>query len=257
MSTAQDGFQAAFARALFAAPEAVPPAMRALAAQPAFAVYRNTVMKACIDALQANFPAVARLVGEEWFRAAAALYVAAEPPRDGRLLSYGEGFADFLRDFEPAAALGYLPGVARLDAFWREAHAAPDATAADAGWLASRDLGTLVLAPHPAARWAWFDDQPIYSIWSRNRAQEPVDGELIWHGEGALLTRPHDAVQWIEIGQAGCVFLDACARGATLAEAADQALLADPDADLAATFGALLRAGALAGHPLHSLPSAS
>ena len=36
-----------------------------LAAQPAFAVYRNTVMKGCVDALEANFPTVARLVGEE------------------------------------------------------------------------------------------------------------------------------------------------------------------------------------------------
>ena len=39
--------------------------MVSLYGQPAFAVYRNTVMKACIDALQANYPAVTRLVSEE------------------------------------------------------------------------------------------------------------------------------------------------------------------------------------------------
>jgi hypothetical protein len=68
-------FQDQFAQALFSAeagPEIAP-----LACQPGFAVYRNTVMKGCIDALQANYPSVMRLVGEEWFRAAAALYVAA------------------------------------------------------------------------------------------------------------------------------------------------------------------------------------
>ncbi|MBW8719456.1 MAG: putative DNA-binding domain-containing protein, partial [Variovorax paradoxus] len=85
MNAPRDQFQQAFAQALFAPPEAAPPAVRVLAMQPAFAVYRNTVMKACIDALQANFPTVAQLVGEEWFRAAAALYVAADPPSDGRL----------------------------------------------------------------------------------------------------------------------------------------------------------------------------
>lgn len=64
-------FQDAFALALL--DPLVQPAARIaqLARQPGFAVYRNTVMKACIDALQANFPSVARLVGEAWFRAAA------------------------------------------------------------------------------------------------------------------------------------------------------------------------------------------
>jgi hypothetical protein len=247
MNTRHGEFQQAFAQALFAAPGAVAPEMQALAAQPAFAVYRNTVMKGCIDTLQANFPAVARLVGEEWFRAAAAIHVAVEAPQDGRLLHYGGGFADFLRRFEPAGELVYLPGVAQLDAFWREAHVAPDAPVADAGWVAGRDLATLVLEPHPAARWAWFPDQPIFSIWERNRRHDAVGEELAWQGEGALLTRPHDSVQWQEIPQAGCVFLDACAEGARLADAAEEALLADPGADLAATFGILLRAGAFVG----------
>jgi hypothetical protein len=247
MNTTHGAFQQAFAQALFAAPGAVDPEMQALVAQPAFAVYRNTVMKGCIDALQANFPAVARLVGEEWFRAAAAIHAAAEAPQNGRLLHYGQGFADFLRGFGPAAELGYLPGVAQLDAFWREAHAATDAPVADAGWVADRDLATLVLEPHPAARWAWFPDQPIFSIWDRNRRPDAADEELDWQGEGALLTRPHDAVQWQEIPHAGCVFLDACAEGAKLADAAEEALLADPGADLAATFGVLLRAGAFVG----------
>jgi fatty-acyl-CoA synthase len=34
----------------------------------------NTVMKGCVDALQANYPTIERLVGEEWFRAAAACH---------------------------------------------------------------------------------------------------------------------------------------------------------------------------------------
>jgi hypothetical protein len=242
-------FQGAFAHALFAPHVVADPAVRELVAQPAFAVYRNTVMKGCIDALELNFPAVARLVGSEWFRAAAALHVAGEPPRDARLLNYGDAFPAFLQHFEPAAELGYLPGVARLDAFWYEAHAAQDTALLDAAWLARRAperLATLVLRPHPAARWAWFADQPAYSIWERNR--RPSEGEdseeLVWQGEGALLTRPADAVAWRAIGAADCAFLDACAAGLPLAEAAERALAADPDADLAAVLEGLLRAGA-------------
>lgn len=250
MNTPHGQFQQAFAEALFDPSQAVHPAVRALAMQPAFAVYRNTVMKACIDALQANFPTVARLVGEEWFRAAAALYVAADVPRDGRLLHYGGGFPDFLRGFEPAAELVYLPGVGQLDILWREAHAARNAPAADAAWIARHtpeQIAALALTPHPSARWAWFDAQPVYSIWERNRRQSAVGEELAWRGEGALLARPHDTVNWHEITKAGCAFLDACADGASLAEAAERALAADPEADVSATFATLLRAGAFIG----------
>lgn len=260
MNTSHVQFQAAFADALFASRDRAHPRMRHLVEQPAFAVYRNTVMKGCIDTLEANFPAVVKLVGREWFRAAAAVHVATESPRDGRLLTYGDQFAGFLRGFGPAADLAYLPGVAQLDALWRESHTARDGPALDATGLAfvgSGAIGRLKAHPHPAARWAWFDALPIFSIWSRNRRGADADdigdvdaGELVWQGEGALLTRPADAVHWCAMPKAGCAFLDACAAGLPLAEAAEQALAIDPAVDVAALFGTLLRAGAFAGGSL-------
>lgn len=240
-------FQSAFADALFAPPDPQGP-LAALTSQPAFAVYRNTVMKGCVDALEANFPSVARLVGTEWFRAAAALYAAAEPPDDARLLRYGSGFPDFLEAFEPARELPYLPGVARLDRGWTEVHAAPDAIAPDADVLATLSpaaLGATRVAPHPAARWRWFADQPVFSIWSRNRGESADDGDIEWQGEGALLTRSHGAVIWRAASAADCAFLAACAGGAPLADAAAAALAVQPDVDLAGLLAQLLRAGAL------------
>ncbi|MHB1124559.1 MAG: HvfC/BufC family peptide modification chaperone [Ramlibacter sp.] len=240
-------FHCAFAKALFAAPHEAPGPLAALTAQPAFAVYRNTVMKGCIDALEANFPTVARLVGRDWFRAAAAIHAAAQPPRDARLLFYGEGFAAFLEGFEPARKLPYLPGVARLDRAWIEAHAAPDAAidlASFAG-VAPAALAAAPVAPHPAARWHWFADQPVFTIWQRNRVGSEDRGEIAWRGEGALLTRPAGGVTWREASQAECAFLDACAGGAVLAQAAAAALRVEPGADLAQLLAGLLRAGAL------------
>lgn len=236
------GFQARLVASLFDAQ-----ADSALTAQPAFAVYRNTVMSGCIDALQANFPSVARLVGVDWFRAAAERYVRAQPPRDGRMLMYGATFADFLTDFEPASGLGYLAGVAQLDRLWIEAHTAADATAVDAAWLASlapEDLGAVCLRPHPAARWRLFDDLPIYSIWVPNRLGIGTTDEIVWQGEGALLTRPVDAVGWQPLDIAGGAFLDACANGRALAEAAGDALDVRPDADMSGLLSQLLSAGA-------------
>lgn len=243
-------FQDEFAQALLD-PAATPgDSIAGLTRQPGFAVYRNTVMKGCIDALQANYPAVARLVGEEWFRAAAGVYVRSALPAAPTLLYYGEGFADFLAGFEPAAELPYLPAVARLDRFWTEAHAARDEAPLPAAAIASLNaeaLGNAVLHPHAAARWAWCGEHPAYSIWSRNRApgEEPV--EFDWTHHGALITRPESSVQWMALDAAGCAFMDACAAGLPLADAAGAALNASPQANLMQLMAELLQAGAFGG----------
>ncbi len=248
-------FHAAFAEALFAPEQIRHEQVRALVSQPAFAVYRNTVMKGCIDALEANFPAVARLVGSEWFRAAAAAYVPAHLPTGGCLLAYGDdGFAHFLQALPSAAGLSYLAGVARLDTLWREVHVAAEAPVLDPRALATEApeaLAARVLWPHPATRWAWMPDQPIASIWSRNRASAlGENGEIIWQGEGLLLTRDGGSVGWQPLSHAGCAFLDACAEGLPLGNAAQAALGVDPDADLAGVLQLLLQAGAFTSqHP--------
>lgn len=247
-------FQDGFACALFAPDADAVAELAALTAQPAFAVYRNTVMKGCIDALQSNYPAVTRLVGEDWMRAAAAVHVREALPTDPTLLRYGAAFADFLARFEPAAEFPYLPDVARLDRYWMEAHAARDEDALDPAVVARLTpaaLAATVLRPHAAARWAWFPDAPIYTIWSRNRGEGPHDEHLQWKPEGALVVRPRDAVQWLELDAAGCAFLDACAAGRSLAGAAGAALEVQGDADLARLMSSLLSAGAFSGMSIH------
>lgn len=257
-ATGLRAFQDGFADALLApdGTKSASPLIASLVAQPGFAVYRNTVMKGCIDALQANYPAVARLVGDEWFRAAAALYVKGHLPAQASLLDYGREFAEYIAGFEPANALPYLAGVARIDRFWTEAHVAVDAApvAAEAvARLSAAQLGHAALRPHPAARWAWFAEQPITTIWSRNRepataVDDPaaVEPALEWHAEGVLITRPHGRIEWVQLSEAGCAFLDACAGGGTLTDAAMAALAVDPHADLALVMARTLEAGAYA-----------
>ena len=255
MTIRLEAFQDRFAHALLTVDPSrdCAPELAYLVAQPGFAVYRNTVMKGCIDALQANHPAVARLVGEEWFRAAAAIYARANPPSHPMLADYGAGFAGFLAGFAPAAELPYLAGVARLDRFWSEAHIAPDAEPLEAGALARlgpEQLARTVLSPHPSARWAWFASQPITTIWRRNRdahcAEEACDIE--WRGEGVLVVRPREAVRNVDLDAAGCALLDACAAGRTLADAALAALEVNPETDLARLMTRLLAAGTFTSH---------
>ncbi len=248
MITGLAAYQAAFARALLADdPLAAAPELTGLVSQPGFAVYRNTVLKGCIDALQANYPSVARLVGDEWFRAAAAVFAREHLPAHPALIDYGAGFADFLSGFAPAAELPYLPGVAQLDRCWTEAHIAADAAplaAATLMALTPAQMSALALAPHPATRWRWFDAQPIYTIWSRNRGDGDPAADLDWHGEGALLTRPNDEVRWLPLTAGGAAFLDRCAAGDSIERAALAALGVEPDIEFARLIQQLLAAGA-------------
>ncbi|WP_372827024.1 putative DNA-binding domain-containing protein [Polaromonas sp.] len=247
--------QAELVRVLLGAVAPDSTALRALAEQPAFSVYRNTVIKGCVDALEGNFPAVARLVGQAWFRDAARTFALEYPPTDACLLRYGDAdFPAFLAGIPTAAQLEYLEGVAQLDVLWRASHTATDAPALDAAVLAQfspEQLAAQVLQPHPSARWAWFAHQPVPTLWSRSRTQENEGEELPWQAEGLLLVRPAGAVRWQPLSQARCAFLDACAGGETVAAAATAALQTDPETDLAALLGELLLAGTFTSASAH------
>lgn len=250
-----DAFQRDFAAALLAEATSAEPG--AIAAQPGFAVYRNTVMRGCIDALAANYPIVAQLVGVDWFEGAARLFVRSHLPQEGGLASYGEGFAEFLETFEPVGELPYLPDIARLDRAWTEAHVAVDAPVLAASTLAAlapQALVDAVLVPHPAARWLRFAALPAFTIWRRHREALPLDDELTWRGESGLVVRPADQVTWHTLDTAGAEFLSACSRGLPFAAAAALAGAAqtDPPPSVAAWLPALVAAGAFTRLELHN-----
>ncbi|MGZ5203521.1 MAG: HvfC/BufC family peptide modification chaperone [Caldimonas sp.] len=242
-ATSLDAFQRDFAAALLAEPAEA----GAIAAQPGFAVYRNTVLRGCTDALAANYPTVAQLLGAEAFEGAARSFVVSHLPREGGLAGYGEGFAVFLATFEPFRDLTYLADVARLDRAWTEAHLAADAPVLAAAALAGLSPQTLVdavLVPHPAARWLTFAAQPAFTIWRRHREALPLDAEIDWRGESALVVRPVDAVAWQALDSAGAEFLGACSRGLGFPAAAALAGAADPATSVEDWLPPLVAAGA-------------
>lgn len=242
----QDGFAAAVASPGRA--PGLPTQIGLLAGQPAFAVYRNTVMKGWIDALEANFPAVFRLVGEEWFRAAASVYARRHPPRRPMMSLYGEDFDTFLAGFEPAGELPFLPPVARMDRLWSEAASSanapmltPDALAAAGPLAADRSVAAL----HPSARFDWFETSAP-TIWLDARGYTLEADELDYEerGEGLFLVRPRETVHALKLTRGAHLFLNACAARRTLEAAASEALAAEPSLDLTSLIAELLGIGA-------------
>lgn len=235
----QDDF---IALAFHGAPPA--PSVADLAAQPGFAVYRNTLLKGCIDNLAANFPTVMQLVGAPWFRSAALAYASTAAPTSVSLFDYGATFPAFLAQLPAASDLPYLAGVASLDRLWVECHTAADAPPLSATALASlppEALGMACLSPHPATRWLTSNAHPCGAIWRAHREQRAYAPASPWGGDSMLLTRIDHAVHWHAIDAGTAALLDACADGCALQDAAAHALAVQPGLDVAASLSILLQ----------------
>jgi hypothetical protein len=130
-------------------------------------IYRNTFVTGVTKALRLSYPAIHRLVGTDFFEGAARLFIARHAPRSAYLDEYGADFPEFLRDFQPAASLVYLPDVARLEwAVNRAIHAA-DVEPLDLARLSAlppEDQIRVCFVPHPSIALVCAD-YPADVIW--------------------------------------------------------------------------------------------
>lgn len=241
-------FHEAMDAILTGTPDALDPWLRGgEAGRAGLAVYRNTVAKARVDALAAHYPTVARLVGEAWFREAALIFARAEPPTSPMMDDFGEGFADWLEAFPPAADLPYLAAVARIDRAWSRAHVAADAPVLDVAELSALSPAALFGAKailHPSVSLFWFD-WTVASIWLANRPHQGEPMPVVWDSvaEGLVVVRPEMEVRHHRLLHAQWQFLDACRRGLPLGRAAANVRLAYPLTDLSRLFAGLLSLG--------------
>jgi hypothetical protein len=252
MSTQQQDF----AEALLAAESGCPPGLttwNGSTPEKRFAVYRNNVIVGLIDALADNFPVTQELVGEQFFRAMARQFVRAQPPRSPVLALYGEGFAELIEGFPPAAGLPYLADVARLELLRVQAW-----HAADAEPLAAEKIGHLLgdaevlpdarFTLHPSLR-VLRSRHAVVSLWTAHQSESialalaKVDPAI---AETALVRREGLDVEISAIAEGAAVFIELLQHGVTFGLAAEQALRADTRFDLATTLGMLIRGGILA-----------
>ncbi len=249
MASAPSSRQGTFAAALLDPDRGIPEGLVTPGGQPAarrFGIYRNNVTVSLVNALSEVFPTVQNLVGEEFFRAMARLYVQDNPPTSRLLFEYGASFPAFIGQFEPAADLPFLPDVARLERLWLDSFHAADATPLDGTLLqrvAPEQLASLTFVIHPATR-LFRGNHAAVTIMARDRAGEPLDGLDPFIAEDGLVTRPAYDPEIRHLPKGGADFISLLMEGHTLGEAAGAALSADPDFNLPAAISAIIEAGA-------------
>lgn len=212
-----------------------------------YAVYRNNVVAGLAKALGEIFPAVRRIVGEEFFAGMARVHIRECPPRSPLLFAYGADFPDFIERFEPAGGLPYLADVARIERAWLDAHHAADSGAVDAAFLgsvAAERLDELRFEPHPAMR-ILRSRFAAHTIFTANRREDPPDRIDASRPETSLVTRPWLTVVSRRIDPGEAAFLEGLARGASLSTALETGLAMSTAFDPAAAITLIVESGAL------------
>ncbi|WP_417687124.1 DNA-binding domain-containing protein [Roseibium sp.] len=219
-----------------------------------FSVYRNNVAVSLVEAIEESFPAVQKMLGEEYFKALARAFVAEYPPTSPVLLWYGDRFPGFIEDFEPLKAYPYLSDVAQLEWTWLEAYHAEDAPVLDPGVLSAVDpekLGQVRFTIHPAVRVVksvW----PVFSLVAANRFDEEGDHAIDMDDpQDVLVARPDLDVAILLLRPGAAVFLECLQEGRTLGAAAEAAASEHEAFDLGATLGDFLTNGVFGAHLDH------
>jgi uncharacterized protein (UPF0276 family) len=251
-SRAADTRLEGFARALLASDPGVPPGLtfrRQAGPDRGFAIYRNNVAVSLIDALADTYPVVRELVGDEFFRAMAQNFTRLHPPTSPVMAAYGNGFADFVAGFPPAATLPYLADVARLEWLYVQAYHAADA---DPTSLERIDRLLADESTLPAARFALHPSlavlqspHAVVSLWAAHQGTGDLSAIDTSRQESAVVIRHAQEVQVVSVRPGAALFIAALGRGVALGPAAESAVAADPDFDLADALGFLIRSGAI------------
>lgn len=198
----------------------------------ALRVHRNTVLMGLAKALRLTYPTVAWLTGEEFFDQAAFAFASANPPRGACLSDYGDGFADFLEGYAPAAGLAYLADVARFDLVIERcgnAHAMPETVITLDGGIALALCGSLtaLALEYPA--------DAIRDAGDEGDANSLSDLDMTPCARNFALWRSGQGVSVRRLTMPAAAFLGAVLRGESGEAALATALLhSPPDEALAA-----------------------
>ena len=216
-----------------------------------FNIYRNNRAGSLIAALQDTYPVLNRLLGNDFFHAAARQFIDQHPPSGPILSEYGDGFGHFIQQFPNTANYPYLEDIAQLE--WerlRSYHAADELTlgAEDLQSIEPAQLLASQLTPHSAvavikSKWA------IGSLWANSQTDTMKQLDLS-QAEIVLISRPQWNVQLKLLSTESAMFMQLLTNGLSIEEAATQCLSKHVGFDTGSHLQGLMAAGAFSSNIL-------
>ena len=184
-----------------------------------FSVYRDGYLARLAEALENDYPALRRLLGEGSFRSLARRYVRACPPVSFDLGRAGDRLPRFLTSDPLTGDFPFLPDLARLEWALSEAIVAPDATVlawSDLVRLGPEASADLPLRPRPGTRLVrsrW----PIADLRAcRNAPEGSIDVQIEGRPMAVLVHRRGLDLVYRSVDEEEARFIEAAERGATL-----------------------------------------
>ena len=241
--------QTDFRKALLDPQQAVPEGLTNPDGQQAtkrFSVYRNNVAYGLSEAMLTGFPVLAKLVGDDFFREMAKVYLRIHPPASPLMMHYGAALPGFLESFPGTLHLKYLPDVARLELALRRAYHAGDGTPINPDELTQLDHRALMatrLIMSPACE-VLVTKWPAKAIWDFNMKDgpQPKGG-----GENILICRVGFDPVAERLPEGGARFVSSLIKGRSFGTALGLATADAPDFDLTTTLGVMISTQAITG----------
>jgi hypothetical protein len=188
-------------------------------------VYANNARTQFVESLISSFPAIRRLVGEDYFRQCARGFHARHPSLSGDLQAAGTHFPRYLWQLHRDDEFRYLGEVARLEWLIQESLLAADHGPLDLaklGAVAAGDYDDLRFILHPSAR-LFASEFPCLDIWEANVGSD-AEPELIDLGAGpdrVLLVRNSGQLKCHRLGHGEQAFLQSVLAGERFAVAVE------------------------------------
>jgi hypothetical protein len=200
-------------------------AARGIAPEHRLGVYANNARANFTESVAASFPAIRRLVGEDYFRHCARGFHTRHPSLSGDLQPAGTRFAEFLSELHRNDEYRYLGEVARLEWLIQETLLAADHEAFDVAKLkriAPADYDDLQFYLHPSAR-LFSSEFPCMAIWEANvgSGAEPETIDLGAGPDRALLVRTCGQLKFHRLSHGEQAFLQSMQAGERFAAAVE------------------------------------
>ena len=216
-------------------------------------VYRNSSIKASVQALMDNFPVSQALLPAGQLRQLAQAYLLEHRPAHAVLAWYGQQFPDWLQQSLSQHHCPWLADLARVERCWLNSVLAAELDAIRSEQLAllaeqGQDIQTLRLGLRPCVQ-LLESNFTVWDLWLQKRHQldSPDHAPVFLQHSQRLLWRQADfSLQHRRLNAAEWAFFQATSNGSCpLREAAAAALSVDDSFDLSTCFANALAQGLL------------